>query len=218
LSKNRIDATGERLFVIEDSISDLADPGSRWNAASGSLDIMPTLPHPLRFVLIALAGWMNQQQRDVIDYLQEENRVLREQLGPRRVRFTDAQRRRLAAKAKALGRRVLRDIATMVTPDTLLAWHRTLIAKKYDGSARRSPGRPPIMPEIRALIVRMATDNRGWGYTRIQGALANLDHDVSRGTIATILREHGLEPAPERLKKTTWTEFLKTHWDVVPTK
>ena len=85
---------------------------------------MPPLPHPLRFVLIALAGWMHQQQRDVIDYLQEENRVLREQLGPRRLRFTDAQRRRLAAKARTLGRRVLRDIATIVTPDTLLAWHR----------------------------------------------------------------------------------------------
>ena len=97
---------------------------SRGSRPSGSLDPMPPLPHPLRFVLIALAGWMNQQQRDVIDYLQEENRVLREQLGPRRLRFTDAQRRRLAAKAKTLGRRVLRDIATIVTPDTLLAWHR----------------------------------------------------------------------------------------------
>lgn len=170
---------------------------------------------PLRFVLVALAGWMNQQQRDVIDYLQEENRVLREQLGPRRLRFTDAQRRRLAAKAKTLGRRVLRDITTIVTPDTLLAWHRALIAKKYDGSARRGPGRPPIMAEIRALIVRMATDNRDWGYTRIQGALANLDHDVSRGTIANILRDHGLDPAPERVKRTTWTEFLKIHWDVL---
>jgi transposase InsO family protein len=176
---------------------------------------MPPLPHPLRFVLIALAGWMNQQQRDVIDYLQEENRVLREQLGPRRVRFTDAQRRQLAAKTKTLGRRVLRDLATIVTPDTLLAWHRTLIAQQYDGSTRRGPGRPPVLAEIRALIVRMATDNRGWGYTRIQGALANLDHHVSRGTIATVLREHGLEPAPERLKKTTWSEFLKTHWDVL---
>jgi putative transposase len=176
---------------------------------------MPPLPHPLRFILVGLAGWMNQQQRDVIDYLQEENRVLREQLGPRRLRFTDAQRRRLAAKAKTLGRRVLRDIATIVTPDTLLAWHRTLIAKKYDGCTRRGPGRPPVMAEIRALIVRIAADNRGWGYTRIQGALANLDHIVSRGTIATILRGHGVEPAPERVKKTTWTEFLQTHWDVL---
>jgi putative transposase len=183
--------------------------------ASGSLDTMPPLPYPLRFVLVALAGWMNQQQRDVIDYLHEENRVLREHLGPRRVRFSDAQRRRLAAKAKTLGRRVLRDIATIVTPDTLLAWHRTLIAKKYDGSTRRGPGRSPVVAEIRALIVRMATDNRGWGYTRIQGALANLGHEVSRGSIATILRAHGLEPAPERVKKTTWTEFLKTHWDVL---
>jgi transposase InsO family protein len=61
----------------------------------------------------------------------------------------------------------------------------------------------------------MATENRTWGYTRIQGALANLDHRVARGTIANILREHGLEPAPERVKKTTWTEFLKTHWDLL---
>jgi hypothetical protein len=81
-------------------------------------------------------------------------------------------------KAKILGRRVLRDIATIVTPDTLLAWHRRLIAQQYDGSARRGPGRPLIPAEIRALIVRMATENRTWGYTRIQGALANLDHEV----------------------------------------
>jgi putative transposase len=94
-------------------------------------------PPPLQFLFVALAGWVNRQQRDVIDYLQEENRVLREQLGPRRLRFTDAQRRRLAAKAKTVARRVLRDLATIVTPDTLLAWHRTLIAKQYDGSARR---------------------------------------------------------------------------------
>ena len=124
---------------------------------------MPWLSHPLQFVLVALAGWINQQQRDVIDYLQEENRLLREQLGARRLRFTDDQRRRLAAKARTLGRRVLREFASVVTPDTLLAWHRTLIAARYDGSTRRGPGRPPIMSEIRALIVRMATENRSWG-------------------------------------------------------
>jgi transposase InsO family protein len=176
---------------------------------------MPSPSNPLQFVLIALAGWFNQQQRDVIDYLREENCVLREQIGARRLRFTDDQRRRLAAKARTLGRRLLREFTTIVTPDTLLAWHRTLIANQYDGSARRGPGRPPVMSEIRALIVRMATENRAWGYTRIQGALANLNHQVSRGTIATVLREHGLEPAPDRLKKTTWTEFLKTHWEVL---
>ncbi|HJZ73247.1 MAG TPA: hypothetical protein VKE51_16000 [Vicinamibacterales bacterium] len=152
---------------------------------------MPSLSHPLQFVLVALAGWINRQQREVIDYLQEENRVLREQLGARRLRFTDDQRRRLAAKARILGRRLLREFATIVTPDTLLAWHPTLIARQYDGSTRRGPGRPPVMSEIRALIVRMATENRGWGYTRIQGASANLNHEVCRGTIATVLREHG---------------------------
>jgi|SRR5215468_1313781 len=95
---------------------------------------MPSLSHPLQFLLVALAGWFNQQQRDVIDYLQEENRVLREQIGARRLRFTDDQRRRLAAKARTLGRRLLREVASVVTPDTLLAWHRTLIAAQYDGS------------------------------------------------------------------------------------
>src|SRR5216684_5761446 len=125
--------------------------------ALGSLNGMVPLSSPLRFVLVALAGWVNQQQREVIDYLQEENRALREQLGLRRLRFTDDQRRRLAAKAKILGRRVLRDIATIVTPDTLLAWPRRLIAQQYDGSARRGAGRPPIMAEVRALIVRRAT-------------------------------------------------------------
>src|SRR5262245_21356373 len=138
---------------------------------------MPSLSHPLQFVLVARAGWITQQQ-GVIDYLQEENRVLCEQIGARRLRFTDHQRRRLAAKARILGRRLLREIATIVTPDTLLASHRTLIARQYDGSTRRGPGRPPVMSEIRALIVRMATENRGWGYTRIQGALANLNHQV----------------------------------------
>ena len=90
------------------------------NSASGSLDAMPSLSHPLQFVLVALAGWMNQQQRDVIDYLQEENRVLREQLRPKRLRFTDDQRRRLATKARTLGRRMLRDMATTVTPTPCL--------------------------------------------------------------------------------------------------
>jgi putative transposase len=129
--------------------------------------------------------------------------------------FTDNQPRRLAAKAKRLAQRALRDIATIVTPATLLAWHRRLIAQRYDGTARRGRCRPPVPAEIRALIVRMATDNRDLGYMRIQGALANLDHEVGRGTIASILRAHGLEPAPSGWKKTTWTEFLKTPWSVL---
>src|SRR6516225_4036144 len=130
---------------------------------------------PFRFLLIALSGWMNHRQRQVIEYLREENRVLREQLGGRRVRLNDNQRRRLAVKAKALGRKALAEVANIVTPDTLLAWHRKLIAQKYDGAAHRSPGRPRTADEIEALVVRMAQENRDWGYRRIEGALSILD-------------------------------------------
>ena len=170
---------------------------------------------PFRFVLIVLAGWVNQQQQDVMDYLREENRVLREQLGNRRLRLSDDQRLRLAVRAKKLGREILGEVASLVTPDTLLAWHRKLIARKYDGSERRGPGRPAVIEQIHSLVVRMATENRDWGYTRIRGALANLGHRVARGTIANILREQGIEPAPSRRKKTTWKEFLLAHWDVL---
>src|SRR5450759_2012317 len=145
----------------------------------------------------------------------EENRVLRELLGGKRLRLNDDQRRRLAAKAKMLGRRILREVATIVTPETLLAWHRKLIAQKYDGSGKRGPGRPRTRDKIEDLVVRLATENRDWGYRRIQGALANLGHVVARGTVANILKEHGLEPAPERNRKTTWKEFLSRHWEVI---
>ena len=169
---------------------------------------------PFRFVAICLAGWINQQQLDAMEYLRGGNRVLRQQLGGKRLRFNDEQRSRLAAKAKNLGRKALREIATLVTPDTLLRWHRRLIADKYDGSSRRCPGRPRIMDEIRALAIRMAKENRAWGYTRIQGALSNLGHVVGRSTIVKILKEQGIEPAPERNKKTKWQEFLRAHWQV----
>lgn len=132
---------------------------------------MPRILDPIQFVMIALAGWMNQRQLQTIEYLREENRVLREQLGGRRVQFNDDQRRRLAAKAKGLGRKLLAEVATLVTPETLLAWHRKLIAQKYDGSAQRRPGRPRTRPEVEALVVRMAEENRGWGYRRDSGRL-----------------------------------------------
>src|SRR5213594_742144 len=110
---------------------------------------------PFSFLVTSIAGWMNQHQHHVINYLIEENRVLREQIGNRRLRFSDDQRRRLAAKAKKLGWKILGQVATLVTPETLLAWHRKLIAKKYDGSAHRSPGRPRTATEIAALVLRM---------------------------------------------------------------
>src|SRR5215472_7122320 len=125
---------------------------------------MPKVLDPCRFVLVAVGGWMNQHQLQIIDYLREENRVLREQLSGRRVRFNDDQRRRLAVRAKGLGRKLLWEVATIVTPETLLAWHRKLIAHKYDGTAQCGPGRPRTAGEIEALVVRLAQENRDWGY------------------------------------------------------
>ena len=158
---------------------------------------------------------MNQRQLQMIDYLREENRVLREQLGERRLRLNDDQRRRLAPKAKLVGRKLLAEVATIVTPETLLAWHRRLIARKYDGTSKRAPGRPRKSEEIEALVVRFAEENRDWGYRRIQGALSNLGHELARSTIAEMLRRHGMEPSPERNRKTTWQEFLSRHWKLI---
>ena len=167
-------------------------------------------------MMVSLAGWINRHQQDVIEYLQEEVRVLRELQGKKRLRFSDDQRRRLAQKAKRLGLSRLKEFAAIVSPQTLLAWHRKLIAEKYDSSASpRRVGRPPTAEQLRDLVLKMAEENRGWGYSRIQGALANLGHDVGRGTIAGILKGAGVEPAPERGKGTSWAEFLRTHWEVL---
>ena len=133
---------------------------------------MRAVSDPFSFLVVSIAGWLNRHQQHVIEYLIEENRVLREQIGNRRMRFTDDQRRRLAAKAKELGRKLLAQVATIVTPETLMAWHRKLIAKKYNGSAFRTPGRRRTAEEVADLVVRMAKENSTWGYRRIQGALA----------------------------------------------
>ncbi len=172
-------------------------------------------PYLWQFLLASVAGWINRSQQDAIEYLKEENRVLREQLGGRRLRFTLEQRRRLAAKAKLLDRNAMTEIADLVTPDTLLRWYRKLIAKKYDGSQHRGPGRPRVLETIRELVLRMAKENSGWGYTRIQGALRNLGHDVGRNTVKRILSQAGIEPAPARRKRIPWSTFLKAHWGAI---
>ena len=120
---------------------------------------MRTALDPFSFLVTSIAGWMNQHQHGIINYLIEENRVLRQQIGDRRLRFTDDQRRRLAARAKKLGRIVVTQVATIVTPETLLAWHRRLIARKYDGSAYRNPGRPKTLAEISELVVPLTRSN-----------------------------------------------------------
>ena len=110
----------------------------------------------LRFLLLIFASWLQRRQALALAYVLEENRVLREQLEGKRLRFTDAQRRRLARKGKLLGRAQLRELATVARPDTILGWYRKLIARKYDGSKNRRPGRPRTRPDIVELIVDMA--------------------------------------------------------------
>jgi transposase InsO family protein len=171
---------------------------------------------PWRLYFLILAGWVNRQQQTVIDYLRTENQVLREKIGNKRILLNDDQRRRLAVKGKFLGRKMLQEIGTIFTPDTILRWHRQLVARKWDYSGKRkSVGRPRLRPIIVDLILRFAKENPTWGYDRIQGALANVGYHISDSTIGNILKAHGIEPAPVRQRQTTWATFLKAHWDVL---
>jgi transposase len=165
----------------------------------------------LRWLLAALVGWLGQRQQEAVAYLIEENRMLRGHVRGR-LRLTDEERRRLAVHGHRLGRRRLGAIATIVTPDTILRWHRHLIARKWT-YAKRWGGRPGVLAEIRCLVVRMAEENPTWGYTRIVGALKNVGHRVSRSTIARILKAHGISPVPER--PTSWQTFLRAHWGAI---
>ncbi len=168
-------------------------------------------PSVLRLVLLVLTGWLERREREAIAYLVEENRCLRRQLGQRRLRLTDDDRRRLAARAYRVGRGLLRELATVATPDTLLRWHRQLIARKW--TYARRPGRHGVLAAIRQLVVRRAEENPTWGYTRIQGALQNVGHRVGRSTIRRILRAAGLPPVPQR--PTSWRTFLRAHWGAI---
>jgi transposase InsO family protein len=182
-------------------------------SATSSFWQMDSPARPLAFLLLVFSGWINRRQQDVISYLLEENRVLRAAHGSHRIRLTDDQRRRLAVKGKALGRRRLADVAGIVTPDTILRWYRCLIANKYEGSKKRGVGRPSTKPDIVSRVVRMAQENPTWGYTRIRGGLHHLGHDIARSTIKSILQNHGIEPAPQRRTTTPWKTFLAAHWD-----
>lgn len=135
----------------------------------------------LQFLVFTVSVWLTRRQQKAIEYLREENRVLRENVGRKRLRFTDKERRRLAIRAKKLERKAIGDSNCIVTPDTLLRWYRELVASKYDGSKKRGPGKAQVSETIRKLAVRMAKENPGGGYTRIGGA------EVGRSTIRRIL-------------------------------
>jgi putative transposase len=170
---------------------------------------------PWQLFVLIVAGWINREQQKVIEYLRTENAVLKEKLGKNRILLNDDQRRRLAVKGKVLGRKLLQRFGTLFTPDTILRWHRQLVAKKWDTSAKRQPGRPPIRQVIVDLILRFAKENPSWGYDRIQGALANVGYHIADTTVGNILKGHGIEPAPDRKQATSWSTFLKAHWDVI---
>src|SRR5882724_1843146 len=166
-------------------------------------------------LLAYMTGSVNEELLLRNEYLVMENRVLRNQITGR-VHLTDAERKTLAEIGKTLGKQTLEEVATIVKPDTILAWHRRLVAQKFDGSQqRKAPGRPRIDPEVEALVVRMARENRSWGYDRIVGALANLGYTISDQTVGNILKRHRILPAPERKTTTTWKEFIRTHMEVL---
>ena len=149
-------------------------------------------------LLAYVTGLVNQRLLLQCEYLIAENRILRSHVSGR-LRLSDAERSTLAEIGKRLGRKCLAEVACVAKPETILAWYRRLIARKFDGSKHRSyPGRPRVGPELEALILRMAQENKGWGYDRIAGALANLGHQLSDQTIGNILKRHGIAPAPKR--------------------
>lgn len=176
---------------------------------------MNAIMTPLHFLITTVAWGVSEWQSMRIEFLCREIEVYRRLVGDGRLKLTNDERRELGALGKAIGLEALRELPTLVQPETILAWYRKFVARKHDHSAKRGPGRPRKPDELRELIVRMAEENPGWGYTKIMGALFNLGHEVSRGTIANVLIEHGIIPAPERGKKTKWRDFLRAHWDVL---
>src|SRR6266704_2408076 len=168
-----------------------------------------------KHLLAYITGTVDQELLLRNEYLVTENRILRNQLKGR-LRLSDGERKALAVIGQKLGKQALKGVAQIVKPETILGWHRTLVAQKFDGSQQRqSPGRPKIDEELETLIVRIAQENRSWGYDRIVGALVNLGYTISDQTVGNILKRHGIPPAPERKTTTTWKEFIRTHMDVL---
>ena len=171
--------------------------------------------HSWARLLAYVTGLINQRLLLQGEYLIAENQILRSHVTGR-LRLSDAERSTLAEIGKRLGRKYLAEVACVAKPETILAWYRRLIARKFDGSRHRSyPGRPSVGPEVKALILRMAQENKGWGYDRIAGALANLGHQLSDQTIGNTLKRHGIAPAPKRTQSTSWKDFIAAHMAVL---
>lgn len=171
----------------------------------------------VQFIIVMIASAINDRMQRKLDYLEEENRILRDQLdaatGGKKLSFTVEQRRRLATAGKLLTPDERRKFCRLVKPATILAWFRQLAARKYDSSDGRR-GRRPKSNDVRKLVIKLATENLRWGYTKIRDALrTGLGIEIGRATVANILAEAGIEPAPERERSRTWKQFMKAHWD-----
>ena len=169
---------------------------------------------PLTFFAVTIAGWMNRQQQQVIEYLRLENHILREKLGPQRLILNESQKLRLATAAAKLGKDLLRQWGTLFSPETLLRWNRWFIARKYDGSGKRGPA-PKKANSIRKLVLEMAEANPSWGYGHIHGELKGLGYKVSWQTVRRVMLDAGLLPDPDKPYKTTWNTFIKSHWESI---
>ena len=173
------------------------------------------LPATLQFLITMIACAINERMQRKLDYTQEEVRVLKEIVaavtGNGRLSFTAEQRRQLAVAGKALSPEERKKCCQIVKPGTILGWFRQMAARKYDSSESKV-GRPRKRKDIRKLVVEMALANLGWGYTKIRDALrTGLKIEIGRTTVANILLEEGIEPAPEREKKRTWKRFMMSH-------
>jgi hypothetical protein len=158
---------------------------------------------------------VNEELRLRNAYLGAENRIFRHQIDGR-VQLTNNDRKALAELGQKLGQKVLEELATVAKPDTILAWHRLCVDQQcHSSQLYRSVGRPRIDKEVEDLVVRMARENRSWGYDRIVGALANLGYTISDQTVGNILKRYGIPPAPECKKTVTWREFIRMHMDVL---
>jgi hypothetical protein len=169
-------------------------------------------------IITGLAYCIDRELFKAIDYLREQVRVLLEQQEKqnKRILLSNRQRMRVAAKAKRLSRDMLEQCTVLFTPDTILGWFRKLIAAKYDGSAhRRKVGRPQITPEIINLVIRFKEENPRWGYQKIRDQMVYLGYTISKSTVKNILIENGYDPEPDLTVKSTWHEFIQSHWDVL---
>ncbi|WP_145223894.1 MULTISPECIES: hypothetical protein [Gimesia] len=160
---------------------------------------MSFILQPWQLFFIMMAGWVNRHQQEVIEYLRTENQVLKEKQGKKRILLNDEQRRRLAVKGKILGRKRLEEVGTLFTPDTILRWHKKLVAIKWDYSDLRknNSGRPQLSDEVKRLVSNRKRE-RHLGYDRIAAAVINLGYKISDESVRQILKEQGIEPAPDR--------------------